>query len=68
MLKSDLCDYSNAYIAVKGTIDFLVDDANKNDKAEKNVVFKNDVSFRSCIPEINSTLIENVEDLNSADV
>ena len=67
MLKSNLCDYSDAYIAVKGTIDFLADDASKTDKAEKNV-FKNDVSFTSCIPEINSALTENVEDLNSADV
>ena len=66
MLKSNLCDYSDAYIAVTGTIDFLADDASKTDKAEKNV-FKN-VSFTSCIPEINSTLTENVEDLNSADV
>ena len=37
MLRSNLCDYSNSYIAVKGTIDLLADE---NDKTEKNVVFK----------------------------
>ena len=47
MLRSDLCDYSDAYIVVKGTIDLLADDANENDKAEKNVAFKNNASFRS---------------------
>ena len=41
MLRSDLCDYSNAYIVVKRTIDLLAHDANENYKAEKNVVFKN---------------------------
>ena len=33
MLTSDLCDYSDAYIVVKGTIDLLADD--ENDKPEK---------------------------------
>ena len=35
MLRSDLCDFSDAYIFVKGTIDLLVAAANKNHKAEK---------------------------------
>ena len=34
MLRSDLCDYSDAYIVVKGTIDLLVAAANENHKAE----------------------------------
>ena len=33
MLTSDLCDFSDAYIVVKGTIDLLADD--ENDKPEK---------------------------------
>ena len=41
MLRSDLCVYSDACIVVKGTIDLLVAAANENDKAEKNVAFKN---------------------------
>ena len=40
ILRSNLCDYSNAYIAVKGTIDLLACDANANHKAQKNVAFK----------------------------
>ena len=35
MLRSDLCDYSDADIVVKGTIDLLVLAANENDKAQK---------------------------------
>ena len=43
MLRSDLCNYSDAYIVVKGTIDLLAAAANEDDKAEKNdVVFKSD--------------------------
>ena len=40
MLRSDLCDYSDVYIVVKGTIDLLAAAANENDKALKNYVFK----------------------------
>ena len=35
MLRSYLCDYSDAYIVVNGTIDLLAAAANENDKAEK---------------------------------
>ena len=38
--------------------------ANENDKAQKNVAFKNTAPFRSCISKINNTLIYNAEDLN----
>ena len=58
MLISYLCDYSDAYIVVKWTIDLLADAANKNDKAEKDVAFKNNAPFRSYISKINSTLVE----------
>ena len=61
MLRSDFCDYSDAYIVVKGTIDFLALAANENNKAEKNVVFKNNAPFTSCISKINSTLIDNAD-------
>ena len=33
LLRSDLCDYSDAYIVVEGTIDLLALAANENDKA-----------------------------------
>ena len=64
MLRSDLCDYSDAYIVVKGTEDLLAAASNENDKAEKDVALKNDTQFRSCISKINSTLIHNAEDLD----
>ena len=62
MLRSDWCEYSDAYIVVKGTIDLSAAAANDNDKSQKNVAFKNIDPFRSCISKINSTLIENAED------
>ena len=40
-LKSNLCDYRDAYIAVKGTKNHLVIAAIENDKAQKNAAFKN---------------------------
>ena len=54
MLSSDLCDYSDGCIVVKGTIDILAAAANENDKAEKNDAFRNNAPFRSCISIINS--------------
>ena len=53
MLRSDVCDYSDVYIVVKGTIDLLIDDANENDKAEKTFAFKNNSTFRSYIQMVN---------------
>ena len=63
ILRSDLYDYSVAYIVVKGAIDLLAADVNENDNAEKDVVFKNNTPFRSCISKINSNLIDTVKDL-----
>ena len=34
MLRSDLCNYRDAYIVVKGTIDLLAAASNENDKAQ----------------------------------
>ena len=46
MLRSDLCDYSNAYIIVKG--DITVTNPN-NAKRNKAVTFKNNAPFINCI-------------------
>ena len=59
ILRSDWCDYSDAYIRY-----FSCCCSIKNDKAEKNVMFKNIDAFRSCISKANSTLIDNAEDLD----
>ena len=61
MLGSDLCDYSDAYIVVKGKIIVTNPD---NDAYEKKLAFKNNAPFTSCISKINNTLIDNAEDLD----
>ena len=54
-------DYSDAHIVVEGRIDILAATAIENDKAEKNIAFKNNARFRSCISKINSTLKEDLD-------
>ena len=61
MLRSDLCDYSDAYTIVKG--DIIVTDPNNN-AYDKKITFKNNAPFTSCILKINSTLIDNAEYLD----
>ena len=59
MLRSDLCDYSDAYIVVKRTITVVrPNDAKKN----KATTLKNNAPFINCI--INGVKIDNVEDLD----
>ena len=57
MLRSDLCDYSAAYI-VKETITVTDPDNNVYDKK---LALKNNAPFTSCILKINNTLIDNKE-------
>ena len=47
MIRSDLCDYSDIYIVVKGTR--TVKGYNDADKRNKKSIFKNNASFRSCL-------------------
>ena len=53
MLRTDLCDYSDAYIVVKRTI--IVAGINVNNRANKEQAFQNNAPFRSCISKINNT-------------
>ena len=62
MLRSDLRDYSDAYVLVKGTITVARDD--NVDRGNSYIVLKNNVPFVSCISKINNKLIENAEDLD----
>ena len=68
MLKSSLCDYSDAYILVKGTItltgagDYAA--ARQADERDKGVVFKNCAPFTNCISEINNTQVDNAKDID----
>ena len=62
MLRSDLCDYSEAYIVIKG--DITVEGANNKIIENKLLAFKNNAPFISCISKMNDVLIENEEDLD----
>ena len=66
MLKSSLCDYSDAYILVKGTISVSNTTAPGAavNNTNKKVMFKNCASFTNCISEINNTQIDNAKDIH----
>ena len=63
MLKSSLCDYSDAYIHVKGKIAITGagdnEGARRADERNKGVAFKDCGPFTICISEINNTQIDN---------
>ena len=69
MLRSDLCDYADAYILVNGTITIRVEnigagfDENR-DRRNRPLILKNNAPFVSCITKINNELIEDAEDLD----
>ena len=58
MLRSDLCDFSDAYIVIKGNIAVL---RPNNAKRNKAVTFKNNAAFINCISKINGVKIDNSE-------
>ena len=68
MLKSTLCDYSDAYILVKGTITINGRGADaaarQADERNKGVAFKNCAPFINCISEINNTQVDNAKDID----
>ena len=68
MLKSSLCDFSDAHILVKGkiTITGAGDDApaKQADERDKGVAFKTCAPFTNCISEINNTQIDNAKDID----
>ena len=62
VLRSDLCDYSDAYVWIKGTI--TVTNPNNNANFDRRLTLKNNAPFISCVSRINGELIENAEDLD----
>ena len=68
MSKSSLCDYSDAYISVKGTITIAGAGDNaaarQADERNKGVVFKHFAPFTNCIGEINNTQVDNAKDID----
>ena len=68
MLRSNLFDYADACIFVKGTITITGagdDDAAKRlDKRNKGVILKNCAPFTKCISRINNTDADNAQDID----
>ena len=59
MLRSDLCDYADAYILINGIITVA-----GNAPRDRPVILKNNAPFISCITRINGELIEDADDLD----
>ena len=70
MLRSNLCDYADAYILVKRAITITGarnDDAAKRaDERDKGVTFKNCAPFTKYISRMNNTDIGNAKDIDIA--
>ena len=68
MLKSNLCDYADAYILAKGIIAITGDGddtaARRVDERNKGVIFKNCAPFTKCISRINGTDIDTAQDID----
>ena len=69
MLRSNLCDYSDAYTLVKGKITVTALAANNSainirDKKNRPLILKNNAPFVSCITRINGESIEDADDLD----
>ena len=67
MLKSSLCDYSDEYILVKGTIsvnDTAAGHVAANNNNNKKVILKNCAPFTNCVSETNYTQVDNAKDID----
>ena len=68
MLRSNLCNYADSYILVKGTITITGaganTDARQADEKDKGVTFKNCAPVTKCISRINNTDIDNAHDID----
>ena len=62
ILRSSLCDYSDAHILVKGTI--TVTGNHPRDRQNRPLILKNNAPFVLCITRINGELIEDADDLD----
>ena len=62
MLRSDLCDYCDAYVWVKGKT--TVTNTRNNANFDRRLTLKNNALFITCILKINDKLVENAEDLD----
>ena len=64
IIRSDLCDFSDEYIAVKGTVTLIKTNGRGiNDPRNRFLAFKNNAPFTNFISKINNVLIDNAQDL-----
>ena len=65
MIKSNLCDYNDPYIHVKGTItDPITEGAGAAvNNTNRKVIFKNCAPFTNCISERNNTQVDDSQDI-----
>ena len=62
MLRSDFCDYADAYILINSTI--TVAGNHPRDRQNRPLILKDNAPFISCITRINGELIEDADDLD----
>ena len=62
MLRSDLCNYYDGYVWVKGAI--TTTNPNNNANFGRRLTLENNAPFISSVSKINGELVENVEDLD----
>ena len=63
MLKSSLCNYSDAYIHVSETV-MVVKSASGGESNNVQAAFKIDFAFTNCINEKNNRKIDNAKDID----
>ena len=61
MLRSDLCDYFDAYIVVKGYNTVQTENNRAIDGYNRNSILNTNAPFINCIPKINNLLIDNAK-------
>ena len=66
MLRSSLCDYSDAHILLKGNISInsSAGAGAAANNTNKKVIFKNCAPFTDCISKINNTHLDNAKDID----
>ena len=65
MVRSDLCNYSDAYVVVKQYITLTKTKGTEiTDIRNRFLAFKNNAPFTNCKSKVNNVLIDNAEDLD----
>ena len=66
VIRSSLCDYSDAYILVKGNISVNnTETTAAPNNRNKKVIFKNCAAFTSCISKINNTQVHDAKNIDT---